>query len=729
VATNDAELLERWTTGGDAQAFDSLVTGYSGLVYSACRRVLGNDADAQDATQECFLQLAQRTPKIQTSLAAWLHTVATRKAISRVREETRRTNREQSYATEVDTTVEAEWDDIQAYIDEAIRALPEENRVPVVASFLERKTHAVIAREIGVDRSTISRRIDRGIEGIRDFLKEKGVLATSASLLTMLTTKMTEAMPVGLTGSLAKIALTGGRLQTAGGEFLGGMTFGKAVAGAIVFAALLAAFWFMNPLNSSKETVVALSPEASRASEVQMEATADREPSVPNESDAASGTMAEGIESDKIAQSPQPPSPSITGRLYDASNNNGLEGIELLAFSGEESDFVAAQVTTEQDGYYAMSELGAGSYRIVTPELDGFFETYGEGKTVHVEIPESLDAAVKGDIELNRGGVLTGVAIFGANPLRNTEIDLSATITSGTSPPMLIAHTDSSGRFRIEDLPAFKGQVIPRIEAENGLTQDAIVVPLVVELNEVSEITLNFRVGTAAIEGTVYYENESMPIQAQIEINFVFEDEVDPEDVPKADIIRVKTDENGHYIADGLPEGYAEMQVFTRIEGQIVDGRLVEQPVAAGPVLNLVETVPLSEGTRVTKDFIFTSLVLQGEIRNIPTGTQMVYLLAHPGERAIEMTDHESYLELRDTMVAYDQLAPSDLASITGALRGLAPGRYTITAAAWPTWYNAAAVQAYGIEKFFENQHNVSTFITVGESDQRIDVVLDFAAP
>ena len=61
------------------------MTRYSGSVYAACLRILANPSEAEDVAQECFVRLAERRADIRTSLAGWLHRVATRRAVDAYR--------------------------------------------------------------------------------------------------------------------------------------------------------------------------------------------------------------------------------------------------------------------------------------------------------------------------------------------------------------------------------------------------------------------------------------------------------------------------------------------------------------------------------------------------------------------------------------------------------------------------------------------------------------------
>src|SRR5262245_7490703 len=78
--TSDAELLARFANTCDSSAFELLVWRHGAMVLEACRRVLRQSEDAEDAFQAVFLVLARKAGGISrgTALPAWLHRVAVR---------------------------------------------------------------------------------------------------------------------------------------------------------------------------------------------------------------------------------------------------------------------------------------------------------------------------------------------------------------------------------------------------------------------------------------------------------------------------------------------------------------------------------------------------------------------------------------------------------------------------------------------------------------------------
>lgn len=208
MSGSDAILLRRWTKRADVEAFAELVARHSGLVYGTCRRILDNADDAADVSQECFLKLSQSAPREVSSLAGWLHLVATNRCLDLLRSENRRRTREAEYAAAAQEP-EPSWEEVRGFVDEALAELPDDLRLPILYHFFEGYTHRETARLLGLTRSGVTRRIERGIEQVRTSLRRRGVAVSGAALAALLAANAAEAAPASLNAALAKMAVAG----------------------------------------------------------------------------------------------------------------------------------------------------------------------------------------------------------------------------------------------------------------------------------------------------------------------------------------------------------------------------------------------------------------------------------------------------------------------------------------------------------------------------------------
>jgi RNA polymerase sigma-70 factor, ECF subfamily len=76
-AATDARLIAR-AQQGDEEAFSALFEAHKRRVYSLCLRMTGNTAEAEDLTQEAFLQLYRKisTFRGESAFSTWLHRLA-----------------------------------------------------------------------------------------------------------------------------------------------------------------------------------------------------------------------------------------------------------------------------------------------------------------------------------------------------------------------------------------------------------------------------------------------------------------------------------------------------------------------------------------------------------------------------------------------------------------------------------------------------------------------------
>lgn len=240
MADSDEDILGRYARTRDASAFGELVARHKDMVYAACRRVLGNQADAEDAAQECFLALMQHPERAQGSPAGWLHRVAVRCAIDVARRETARKARE-AKAMRQEATLDGapRWEDVSGQVDRAVDELPDDLRVAVIRYYLEGRRQEEIAAELGVTQGTVSKRVERGTEELRLRMAKAGVTVSAAALVSLLSTHAVEAAPATLSSALGHMTAAGTNAAGAGATAGGGIGFVKGAAIFLVLAGVM----------------------------------------------------------------------------------------------------------------------------------------------------------------------------------------------------------------------------------------------------------------------------------------------------------------------------------------------------------------------------------------------------------------------------------------------------------------------------------------------------------
>jgi RNA polymerase sigma-70 factor (ECF subfamily) len=147
------------------------------MVFATAVRLLGNPAEAEDVSQTVFLRAFQRFDAIGSSPAAagWLKTV-TRNAclnhLSRYRARWRLFSElERPDGEDFEPAVEqaAEADDV-VQLEEALRRLPDHQRVPLVLFHFEDASYQEIAETLGVSVGKVKTDIHRGREALRKLL-------------------------------------------------------------------------------------------------------------------------------------------------------------------------------------------------------------------------------------------------------------------------------------------------------------------------------------------------------------------------------------------------------------------------------------------------------------------------------------------------------------------------------------------------------------------------------
>jgi RNA polymerase sigma factor (sigma-70 family) len=200
-STGDGVLLGKFLDSGDEEAFGILTQRHRRMVLRVCRRVCGNEQDAEDAAQITFTTLAERGDRVRVrrSLAGWLHWTAWHVAMRllRGRESRRRAERRAGVANVASATAAAaaairsglDGDQEQQHalaveVDRAMSLLPDEYREVLILHHVEGLTVQQAAQRTGWAVGTVASRLSRGRGELRAKLQQRGVtLAVGAVLL------------------------------------------------------------------------------------------------------------------------------------------------------------------------------------------------------------------------------------------------------------------------------------------------------------------------------------------------------------------------------------------------------------------------------------------------------------------------------------------------------------------------------------------------------------------
>ena len=170
------ELLRR-SSRGDEAAFAELYDATSARVYGLVLRVVRDPAQAQEVTQEVFLETwrtASRFDAQRGSAISWILTISHRKGVDRVRSAEAASRRDTSYhqtshTAEHDSTAESATAAIEGRrVRQAMADLTVAQRTALELAYFGGYTHTEVATMLDLPVGTAKTRIRDGLIRLRD---------------------------------------------------------------------------------------------------------------------------------------------------------------------------------------------------------------------------------------------------------------------------------------------------------------------------------------------------------------------------------------------------------------------------------------------------------------------------------------------------------------------------------------------------------------------------------
>lgn len=171
----DADLVAAMAIG-DSTAFATLVSRHIGVVSGIARRMLGDESEAEDVTQEALLKLWRLGAGLKIDdggVGPWLRRVVSNLAIDRIRSKRRIT-----VTDEVPEVPEAanqlrdmEAEEVATRVDQALQELPERQRLALTLFHFEGFSQREVATSMDISDEAVESLLARGRRKLKSLLE------------------------------------------------------------------------------------------------------------------------------------------------------------------------------------------------------------------------------------------------------------------------------------------------------------------------------------------------------------------------------------------------------------------------------------------------------------------------------------------------------------------------------------------------------------------------------
>lgn len=173
----DVATLIPHILAGNGNAYAEVVKRYQHMVYTVCHRVLRNNEDAEEATQDAFVKAYQHLSTFSgnAKFSTWLYSIAYRTAISHGRKRKQDTTSVDELAHHPPAPGEDrnERNELRHHLDRALATLPPEDASLLSFFHLEEMSVEEIVTVTGLGASNVKVKLHRGRKKLLEALNHE----------------------------------------------------------------------------------------------------------------------------------------------------------------------------------------------------------------------------------------------------------------------------------------------------------------------------------------------------------------------------------------------------------------------------------------------------------------------------------------------------------------------------------------------------------------------------
>ena len=172
---DEAAMVAR-AQAGDTRAFEALYRLHVDRVYGLCLRMTGNVSEAEDCTQEAFIQAWNKIAKFRgdSAFGTWMHRIGVNAVLGRMRKSKREQDRLQLVADTAPSPVVTADNGSLRDLSAAIERLPEGARHVFVLNAVYGYSHEESSDMLGIAVGTSKAQLHRARRLLSQQLQEQG---------------------------------------------------------------------------------------------------------------------------------------------------------------------------------------------------------------------------------------------------------------------------------------------------------------------------------------------------------------------------------------------------------------------------------------------------------------------------------------------------------------------------------------------------------------------------